>query len=47
MVNSYFFYMVYMAREGVKKKDMITNYDFQKQIPLAWIELEKYWTTIS
>ena len=45
MFNAYVFYMVYMAREGVEKKDMLTNYDFQRQIALVCLEPEKYWPT--
>ena len=30
-----------MYIEGVEKKYIITNYDFQKNIDLAWLEPEK------
>jgi hypothetical protein len=43
MVNAYVSYVRFNILNGKKKKDLLSHYEFRKQIALAWLDPETYW----
>jgi hypothetical protein len=43
MVNAYVCYVRYNMLHGKNRKDLLSHYEFRKQIILAWLEPETYW----
>ena len=43
MVNSYVEYLNYMLEQGIDRKAILSHYEFQKDIALAWIDPDTFW----
>jgi hypothetical protein len=44
LVNSYILYVKYKLSVGCKKKQLLSQYEFRRDIAMAWIDPATYWT---
>ena len=42
-VNAYVCYVDFMKEQGVPQQQILTHYEFRKQIALAWLDADQYW----
>jgi hypothetical protein len=43
LVNSYILYVKYMLSQGFKAKNLLSQYEFRREIAMAWIDPATYW----
>ena len=47
LANYYVYYVTYLVSKNVHKRNILSQYNFQKAIALAWINPKTYWKSNS